>query len=123
MPTPDFDDVEFDADERDEESRPRRRRAEREPQGDSTGGLIPYKNPSALIAYYCGVFSLFPVLGFFLGLAGLILGIRGLRFAKEHPETKGQVHAWIGIVMGSLCAIAWGTCIGVGIFAALSERR
>jgi hypothetical protein len=36
-------------------------------EGDATGGIIPYKNPSALIAYYCGLFSLFPILGVFLG--------------------------------------------------------
>jgi hypothetical protein len=37
---------------RDENQRtlPRRRRASFEPEGDSTGGIIPYKNPSALIA-------------------------------------------------------------------------
>jgi len=33
--------------------------------GDNTGGLIPYKNPKALIAYYLGIFSLFPLLGLF----------------------------------------------------------
>jgi hypothetical protein len=25
--------------------------------GDVTGGIIPYKKPAALIAYYCGIFS------------------------------------------------------------------
>lgn len=29
-------------------------------EGDSTGGVIPYKNMPALIAYYCGVFSILP---------------------------------------------------------------
>ncbi len=74
------------------------------PTTDNTmGGLIPYKNPSALTAYYLGVFSLFPCLGIILGIAAFILGLKGLRFAKEHPETKGVVHAWIGIVVGGLC--------------------
>lgn len=124
MPAPDYDDVEFDEDLREERDRPqRRRRRARTPEGDATGGLIPYKNPQALAAYYCGLFSLFPVLGLFLGIAAFILGRNGLRFAKEHPETKGQVHAWIGIVMGGLCAIAWGTCIGFGVFAAVANRR
>ena len=121
MPAPDFDDVEFEADEREDGDRPRRRRS-REPQGDSTGGLIPYKNPQALIAYYCGVFSLLPVLGLFLGIAAFILGLKGLKFAKEHPETKGTVHAWIGIIMGGLCALAWGSCIGFGIVTAIANR-
>ncbi len=34
----------------------------------SMGGLIPYKNPKALWAYYLGIFSLFPMLGFPLGV-------------------------------------------------------
>ena len=37
---------------------------------DATGGLIPYKNPHALIAYYLGLFSLFPCLGLFAGDTG-----------------------------------------------------
>ena len=32
-------------------------------QGDATGGVIPYKNAPALVAYYLGLFSIFPVLG------------------------------------------------------------
>ncbi len=120
MPTPDFDYMEFEEDERQEGGR-RRRRSASEPEGDATGGLIPYKNPSALTAYYCGIFSVLPVLGFFLGLTGLILGIKGLRYAKEHPEAKGQVHAWIGIVMGGLFTIVWGSCLGIFVAAAIKE--
>jgi hypothetical protein len=77
------------------------------PQGDATGGIIPYKNPSALIAYYCGLFSLFPFLGLFLGIAGLVLGIRGLRYRNQHPEVRGSVHAWIGIIMGGTMMVVW----------------
>ncbi len=88
------------------------------PEGDSTGGIIPYKNPCALIAYYCGLFALFPFLGLFLGIAGFVLGIMGLRHRARHPETKGSVHAWIGIIMGGVCAFAWGACL-VGILISL----
>lgn len=87
-------------------------------EGDSTGGLIPYKNPPALIAYYLGLFSLFPVLGFFLGVAALILGIAGLRKRKENPAVKGSAHAWIGIGCGTVMAIVWGVTI-VGIIVTL----
>ncbi|MEZ6056605.1 MAG: hypothetical protein R3C01_07860 [Planctomycetaceae bacterium] len=90
-------------------------------EGDSTGGMIPYKNPQALIAYYCGLFSLFPVLGFFLGLAGLILGIRGLKARNARPAIKGSVHAWIGIIMGGLFALIWGAVIVVGIIVIIHE--
>jgi hypothetical protein len=72
---------------------------------DATGGVIPYKNPSALIAYYCGVFSVIPC--FPIGIAGVVLGIMGLRYADAHPTARGKVHAWIGIVAGGLFGIGW----------------
>lgn len=73
------------------------------PQADGTlGGLIPYKNSSALLAYYLGVFSIIPCLGIFLGIAAFVLGLRGLAFAKLHPEAKGKAHAWTGIIVGGL---------------------
>jgi hypothetical protein len=72
---------------------------------DATGGVIPYKNPSALIAYYCGVFSVIPC--FPIGIAGVVLGIMGLRYASAHPTARGKVHAWIGIVAGGLFGLGW----------------
>jgi len=80
--------------------------AEPAPQGDATGGIIPYKNPPALIAYYCGVFSIIPFLGFFIGIAALCLGIAGLKKRKQMPIIRGSVHAWIGIICGSLSILA-----------------
>jgi len=71
-------------------------------QGDATGGIIPYKNPHALTAYYLSIFGLFPLLGFFLAVPAVILGISGLRKRKANPVIKGSVHAWIGIVLGLL---------------------
>lgn len=71
-------------------------------EGDATGGIIPYKNPKALTAYYLGIFGLFPVLGFFLAIPAVWLGILGLRARKDNPVIKGSVHAWIGIVLGVL---------------------
>lgn len=91
--------------------------------GDSTGGVIPYKNPHALIAYYLGLFSLFPCLGFFLGVAALILGVIGLRKRAENPVIKGSVHAWIGIVMGGICACIWGVMIIGGIIAFIADSQ
>ena len=93
-----------------------------EPRGDSTGGLIPYKNPSALIAYYCGLFSLFPVLGLFLGIAGFVLGIKGLRYRNHHPEVRGSVHAWIGIIMGGMMTVIWSFLIAGIIIAIIAEN-
>jgi hypothetical protein len=56
-------------------------------EGDATGGVIPYKNPPALIAYYCGIFSLaacipIPLLFLPLPIVALVMGIKGLRKAK-----------------------------------------
>jgi hypothetical protein len=67
--------------------------------------VIPYKNPLALVAYYLGIFSLIPVLGAVLSLPALVLGVLGLRRFRRYPEAKGSVHAWVGIVAGSLSAL------------------
>lgn len=72
--------------------------------------VIPFRNKPALIAYYLGVFSIsalipfFGVVGVVMALAAFILGIKGRKLAKENPEAKGIVHAWIGIIGGFL----WG---------------
>lgn len=65
--------------------------------------LIP-KNTKAVISYYLGVFSLLPLVGIVLGIAAIVLGIQGLRVAKHHPEAKGKIHAWVGIIVGGLFA-------------------
>tara|TARA_B100000929_G_C15142268_1_gene295112 strand:- start:76 stop:369 length:294 start_codon:yes stop_codon:yes gene_type:complete len=77
-------------------------------QGDETGGVIPYKNPCALTAYYLGVSSLLPLIGLPLGIAAFVFGLLGLKKRKENPAIKGRVHAWIGIVGGGIMAIIWG---------------
>jgi hypothetical protein len=77
-------------------------------QGDHTGGVIPYKNPKALIAYYLGICSGFPLIGLPIGIAAFILGIKGLQARKANPVIKGSVHAWIGIGCGGLFTIVWG---------------
>ena len=91
------------------------------PQGDATGGVIPYKNVPALIGYYCGVFSLIPC--FFIGWAGLILGIIGLKRAKEHPEVKGKVHAWIGIIVGGFFALLYTAVTIIAFIAPMLNKR
>lgn len=70
------------------------------------GGLIP-KNPPALWGYYLAIFSLIPCLGIPLGLAAVVCGVLGLKHARKHPAAKGKVHAWIGIILGGLCALAY----------------
>jgi len=69
--------------------------------------VIPYKNPKALVAYYLAIFSLIPCIGIPLGIAALVLGVLGLKAAKEHPQSHGKVHAWIGIILGGLCGFGY----------------
>jgi hypothetical protein len=98
-----------------------------EPQGtnytDTTSGVIPYKNPSALIAYYLGLFSIFPVLGIGLGITALVLGIKGIKFNKEHPEAKGKAHAGIGIGCGVFGLLLNLLIVGILLTAFLSTGR
>ena len=76
-------------------------------QGDATGGLIPYKNAPALIAYYVSLLSLLPILGLPFGIAAFILGVIGLKKRAANPVIKGAAHAWIGIILGGGTTILW----------------
>jgi hypothetical protein len=99
--------------EDDEDERPRRRRRRRK---EAIESLIPYHNPKSLAAYYCGVFSLIPVLGLILGPIALILGIQGIRLAKQDDSAGGMGHSITGLILGSLTALAnWGLAILVVI--------
>lgn len=80
-------------------------------EGDATGGIVPYKNPAALAAYYLAVFGMFPFLGIFVSIPAFVLGIIGLRQRKRNPVIKGSVHAWIGIILGGLATVINLTCI------------
>jgi hypothetical protein len=74
---------------------------------NTMGGLIPFKNAKALWAYYLGIFSLIPCIGIPLGIASLVFGLKGLKYAELHPEAKGKAHAWTGIILGVLCSIGY----------------
>lgn len=88
----------------------------------TVGGLIPYKNARALWAYYLGIFSLIPCFGIFLGIAALILGIGGLRYANLHPEARGKVHAWVGVIMGTLCAAVYAFLLVLAIITSIYAK-
>lgn len=78
------------------------------PQSDATGGVIPYKNPLALTAYYLGIFGIIPFVGLVLAIPAIVLGVLGLKKQKENPIVKGVAHAWIGIVLGAISLIYHG---------------
>jgi len=84
-------------------------------------GMIPYKNSRALAAYYFGIFSLIPCVGIPLGVTALILGILGLKHANTHPEAKGKVHAWVGVVLGALTAVVYILIIVISIIIGALE--
>jgi hypothetical protein len=89
---------------------------------NTMGGLIPSRNPRALWAYYLGIFSLLPCIGIPLAVAAIILGISGLKYANLHPEVKGKVHAWVGVVLGILCLAVYALIIVFSTIAALSGK-
>ncbi len=63
-------------------------------------GVIPYRNPAALVGYYLGVFSFLPVLGVPLAIPAIILGIVGLVKRHRDPRRRGLAHAWLAIILG-----------------------
>ena len=87
--------------------------------GDATGGLIPYKNPQALTAYYLGIFSLVIP---FMGIASLILGCKGLQARKKNKAIKGSAHAVIGIGCGGFSSLLWGAIVIALLVSWLSQR-
>ncbi|MFH0794383.1 MAG: zinc ribbon domain-containing protein [bacterium] len=88
----------------------------------SLEGLIPYRNSPALIAYYLGVFSVIPCFGILIGIPAFFLGLKGLRLAREHPETKGGVHAWVGIIMGGIFGFGYLLLLIVALLASFARR-
>jgi len=67
--------------------------------------LIPYKNKYALIGYYFGVFSVIPF--FLIGIIGLLLGLKGLKYSKLNAEVHGTTHAWVAIIAGGFFGIGY----------------
>jgi len=89
-----------------------------EPQGDATGGIIPYRNGPALAGYYTGVASLIPVAAIVLGPAAILLGVAGLRKARRTPQVSGRAHAIVAIVLGGLTFLANVAIIVIAAIAA-----
>lgn len=88
------------------------------PTGPPTLGerLIP-KNRAAVLSYYLGLASfvglfMCVVPGVILGIIAIILGVRGLRRAREKPHLRGKAHAITGIVAASICLLI-GIAVGL----------
>lgn len=78
--------------------------------------LIPYKNPKALAAYYCGFFAIIPAVGFVLGPLAILLGILAVRYASANPTAKGLGHAITGIVLGVVSLCCWNPLICLALY-------
>ena len=82
-------------------------------QGDATGGVIPYKNPKALLAYYFGIGTMLCcITPLPLGLIPLVLGIMGLRDrAQSHHQGFRSRLDWhcpgraVGDVFNLVCRV------------------
>ena len=90
-------------------------------EGDATGGIIPYKNPKALISYYLGILSGLPFIGIPLGITAFVMGIMGLRDRARNPVIKGSVHAAIGRGCGGCFLLFWAFVAVVAVIALVSR--
>lgn len=94
---------------------------------DTVATVIPYKNSSALIAYYLGVFSIalwcIPLVGWGMTIAAIVLGIKGLRYVKRYPEAHGTAHAWVGIILGSITTLLWLGSLAFFVFAMVASAH
>ncbi len=92
------------------------------PPDNTLGGLIP-NNTFALISYYVGLFSLLPCFGAIPGIVAIVLGVKGLKFATEHPDAKGKTHAWVGIICGGFWALVYGVATVAVIVGIITSGR
>jgi hypothetical protein len=61
-----------------------------------------FHNGDALASYLFGILSPLPLLGLLFGVPAVVLGVRGLRHAHEHPGAGGVLQCQIGMALGGL---------------------
>jgi hypothetical protein len=82
--------------------------------------LVPTGNPKALLAYYCGIFGLIPLLGLILGPLALVFGIQGKAYANRRVRAGGGGHAVAGLILGPIDFLIG---LGVGITLLVMKRK
>ncbi|MDZ7619729.1 MAG: hypothetical protein U1E05_22240 [Patescibacteria group bacterium] len=85
--------------------------------------MIPSRNGAALASYYLGLFSLFPLLGFPLAIAAIVLGVKGLRNVSKEPAVRGKIHSWVGLICGGVFGLFNFVLIGVLIVGIIAASR
>jgi hypothetical protein len=71
------------------------------------------RNRDALASYLLGILSPLPLLGLLFGVAAVVLGVRGLRHAREEPGADAALQCWIGIGLGAVFSAFY---LAVGLF-------
>ena len=69
--------------------------------------LMPVGRPvTAIVAGYCGLIPVLPMIGLPFQIGGIWCGILALKTLKEDPSQSGAGRAWFGIIFGSLGLVA-----------------
>jgi uncharacterized ubiquitin-like protein YukD len=90
------------------------------------GGLdrfvLPQGRPgSAIASGYLGLLSLFPFIGFPLGIAAIITGVIALRTLNKYPNLIGRGRAWFGLIVGSIGTLFSTLMIVVMVIVAIAK--
>jgi hypothetical protein len=83
--------------------------------------MVPSGNKPALVAYYAAILALLPLAGLAFGIVAVIYGVRGVRLEKRHPEVRGGLHAWFGILVGGVFGLVWLVGAAILVIAAMSH--
>lgn len=89
---------------------------------DFVGRMIPTGNKEALVSYYCAFGAFLPFVGPLLAIVAIVMGIKGVRLERRHPEVRGGCHAWFGIVAGFFLGLL-GLGMTIGIVWGLSSKH
>ena len=65
------------------------------------------RNGAATASYLFGILSPLPFLGLLFGVAAIVQGAEGLRYAHRHPEAGGALQSRIGMALGGLFAVVY----------------
>ncbi len=70
------------------------------------------EHPTALAAYYTGIFALFPGSGLLMGPAALYYGLKAFAAIRREPGSGGKSRAAAAVAMGVLTTVLnWGILI------------